>query len=127
MPNYIKQALHKFKHALSPKSEDAPHKLNQLVYAAKQKLADAKDDSPVLPLLDITYIQTVVGTLFYYFIAVDNTILVALGDLASLQTKGTQKTLDALTQLLNYASTHPNATVCFQHRGISLHIHSEGS
>ena len=38
-------------------------------------------------------------------------MLVALGDLASEQTQGTQKTLDAIIQLLNYAATHPNATI----------------
>ena len=38
-------------------------------------------------------------------------MLVALGDLASEQTGGTQKTLDAITQLFNYAATHTDATV----------------
>ena len=65
MPNYIKHALHKFKHPLAPKPEDAPHKWNQPIYGAKQQLADAKDDSTVLPPLEITHIQTVVGTLLY--------------------------------------------------------------
>ena len=127
MPNYIKQALHTFKHPLAPKPEDAPHKWNQPKYGAKQQLANAEDDSPVLPPSDITHIQTVVGTLLYYAIAVDNTITVALGNLVSLQTKGTQKTLDALTQLPNYIATRPNATVRFRHSCMILHIHSDGS
>ena len=93
MPNYIKQALHKFKHPLAPKPEYAPHKWIQSVYGAKQQLSDAKDDIPVLPPSDITHIQTVVGTIIYYAIDVDNTIMVALGNLSSLQTKGTQKLL----------------------------------
>ena len=97
MPNYIKQAIHKFKHPLASKPEDAPHKWNQPKYGTKQQLSNAKDDSPVLPPLDIAHIQTIVGTLLYYGIAVDKIMLVALGDLASLQTKVTQKTLDAIT------------------------------
>ena len=87
MPNYIKQALHKFKHPLAPKPEDAPHKQDQPKCGAKQQLTDAEDDSPVLTPSDITHIQTVVGTLLYYAITVDNTMLVALGNMASLQTK----------------------------------------
>ena len=89
MLNYIKQALHKFKHPLAPKPEDAPHKWNQPVYGANQQLADDEDDSPTLPPSDITNIQPVFGTILYYVIAVDNTMLVALGDMSSLQTKGT--------------------------------------
>ena len=93
MPNYIKQALHKFKHLLASKPEDAPHKWNQPVYGVKQQLANAEDNIPVLPPSDITHIQTVVGTLIYYAIDVDNTMLVTLGDMASFQTKGIQKLL----------------------------------
>ena len=35
-------------------------------------------------------------------------MLVVLVDLESAQTKGTPKTIDTLTQLLNYAVTHSN-------------------
>ena len=118
MPNYIKQTLQKFKHPLAPKPEDTPQKGKQPVYGANQQLADAEDNRPVLPPSYITHIQTVVGTILYYAIA-------ALGNLESLQTKGTQKTLDALTQLLNYSATHLNATVRFWCSGMILHIHSD--
>ena len=36
IPNYIKQALRKFKHPLAPKPEDAPHKWNHPKYGAKK-------------------------------------------------------------------------------------------
>ena len=54
-------------------------------------------------------------------------MLVALGDLASEQTQGTQETLDAITQLLNYAATHPNATIRYRKSDMVLHIHIDGS
>ena len=54
-------------------------------------------------------------------------MLVAIGDLASEQIQGTQKNLDAITQLLNYAATHPNATICYHKSDKVLHIHSDGS
>ena len=127
MPNYIKQALHKFKHTLALKPENALHKWNQPKYGAKQQLSNTKDDIPVLPPSYITHIHTVVATLLYYAILVDNTMLIALSNLMFLQKKGTQNNLDALTQFLNYAATHPNATVRFRRSGMILHIHSDGS
>jgi hypothetical protein len=71
--------------------------------------------------------QQVVGTLLYYALAIDNIMLVALGDLALAQTKGTKKTLDAITWLLNYAATHPDATIRYHASGMILHIHNNGS
>jgi hypothetical protein len=38
-------------------------------------------------------------------------MLVALATIASNQSRGTQATAQALTQLLNYAAAHPDATV----------------
>ena len=93
MLNYIKQGLNRFKHTLALRPEYAPHKWKQPVYGANQQLVYAKEDIPILPPSNITHIQTVVGTLIYYAIAVYNTMLVALGDPASLETKETQKLL----------------------------------
>jgi hypothetical protein len=127
MPNYIKQVLHRFKHPLTAKPEDAPHHWMQPSYGAKIQFVAAKDASPTLPPSDIKHMQQVVGTLLYYALAIDNTMLVALGNLASAQINGTQKTLDAITWLLNYAATHPGATIRYHASGMILHIHSDGS
>jgi hypothetical protein len=127
MPDYIQQALHRFKHPLTAKPEDAPHHWTQPTYGAKTQFAAAEDASPTLPPSDIKHMQQVIGTLLYYALAIDNTMLVALGDLASAQTKGTQKTLDAVTWLLNYAATHPDATIRYHASGMILHVHSDGS
>ena len=54
-------------------------------------------------------------------------MLVALGSLASAQTKGTKATLQALIKLLNYAATHPDAVIRFHRSGMVLHIHSDAS
>ena len=54
-------------------------------------------------------------------------MLVTLGDFASEQTQGTQKIFNAITQLLNYTATHPNATIRYHKRDMVLHIHSDGS
>jgi hypothetical protein len=54
-------------------------------------------------------------------------MLVALGTLASAQTKSTEATMDAAVHLLNYAATHPEATVRFRRSDMILHIHSDAS
>jgi hypothetical protein len=60
-------------------------------------------------------------------LAVDNTMLVALGTMAAAQTQGTINTMDAAVRLLNYAATHPDAAVTFQKTDIILYIHSDAS
>jgi hypothetical protein len=54
-------------------------------------------------------------------------MLVALTTIASNQSNGTQATAQALTQLLNYAADHPDATVRYTASYMYLHIHSDAS
>ena len=75
----------------------------------------------------ITCVQQVVGTLLHYSRAVDTKMLVALSSLAAAQTKSTDETALSLTKLINYASTHPNATLRYVASDIILHIYSNAS
>ena len=54
-------------------------------------------------------------------------MLVALGAIASAQTKGTQKTMDATVQLLDYAYSHPDAAVRFHRSDMILYVYSDAS
>jgi hypothetical protein len=54
-------------------------------------------------------------------------MLVALGTLASAQAKGTEATAQAVTQLLNYCATHPDAIVRYHASDMQLHVHSDAS
>ena len=54
-------------------------------------------------------------------------MLVALGTLSSAQTQGTEATMDAAIQLLNYAASNPDAVVRFYASGMILYIHSDAS
>ena len=54
-------------------------------------------------------------------------MLVALGSLAAAQAHGTAATAEAAVHLLNYAATHPDATVRFYASMMILHIHSDAS
>ena len=63
----------------------------------------------------------------YYARAIDSTLLPAISDLATEQSKGTRKTLSKLEQLLNYCYTNPEATVRFYPSGMQLTIESDAS
>jgi hypothetical protein len=59
--------------------------------------------------------------------AIDCTMLVALGSIASTQSKATKKSFDEVTWLLNYAASNPDAEMMCTASDVVLHIHSNGS
>jgi hypothetical protein len=63
----------------------------------------------------------------YYARAVDLTVLMPLNDIATEQTKATEKTQAATNQLLDYLATHPDATIRYHASDMILHIHSDAS
>jgi len=65
-------------------------------YGAKIQYSIEEITEPRLPDNDIKYIQRAVGIFLCYAFALDNTLLVALSDLGSEQTKATKKTLESL-------------------------------
>jgi hypothetical protein len=92
MPDYIKKLLQKFKHKMPSRKQDAPHRWDVPLYGQKTQYADNDENLPVLSSKEITRCQQIVGTLLYYAIAVDPTMLVALGDIASTHSQATEKT-----------------------------------
>jgi hypothetical protein len=48
-------------------------------------------------------------------------------DIATEQTKATEKTQAAANQLLDYLATHPDATIRYHASNMILHIHSDAS
>jgi hypothetical protein len=54
-------------------------------------------------------------------------MIVALGSLASAQTKATTNTMKAARQLFAYATTHPQAAIRFTRSDMILHVHSDVS
>ena len=67
------------------------------------------------------------GTFLHYSRAMDNAMDVAINDLSQAQSKGTTLKMKALTYLLSYASTRPDARNRHHASDMILHIHSEGS
>jgi hypothetical protein len=58
---------------------------------------------------------------------VDPTVLMQLNDIATKQTKATEKTQADTNQLCDYLVTHPDATIRFHASDMILHIHSDAS
>ena len=96
--------------------QHSPHTWTKHNYGTKIHYAgEPLDKSP--PLLDATdtkHIQEILSTLLFCAHAVNNTMLMAIGTIATQQSKGTQQTMQAIVHLLNYCATHdPNAVVHF--------------
>jgi hypothetical protein len=131
MPGYIAKAIAKAiaKLCASPPklSEDSPHAWVAPSYGAKVQFTAPEDTTKLLTPTERTRLQEVVGMLLYYGRAIDSTILVAIGSLASAQATGTKATAQAITQLLNYYASHPDATVRYIASEMHLHIHSDAS
>ena len=127
MPAYIQEVLHKFHHPAPSRPQDAPHAWNQPVYISAVQYANQPNDSPLLPSKYINLVQQIIGTLLYYTITVEPTMLVATSDIASQQSKATQTTRDATVWLLNYAASHPNSTIQYSASDMVLHLHSDAS
>ena len=127
MPGYIAAALHRFQHPLPNRPEHSPHRRTEIRYRAPIQFAPTDDTIPLLNSDGITCVQQIVGTLLHYSRAVDTKMLVALSSLAAAQTKSTDETALSLTKLINYASTHPNATLRYVASDMILHIYSDAS
>eukprot|EP00978_Attheya_sp_CCMP212_P010371 scaffold25103_cov42-Attheya_sp.AAC.1 len=125
LPGYVERALHRFQHSEPPKPQKSPSKYVAPNYGAAQQLTNPADTTPLLPAARITRIQEIVGVFLYYGRAVDNTMLVALGSIASAKT--TKETDAAVTHFLNYAASNPEATVRFHASDMCLKIHSDAS
>jgi hypothetical protein len=57
----------------------------------------------------------------------DPTVLMPLNDIATEQTKATEKIQATTNQLLDYLATHPDATIRYHASDMILHIHSDAS
>ena len=127
MPGYVERALQRFQHAAPSQPEHSPHAWQKPIYGAKTQYAPPDDISTPLDAADTKRVQEILGTFLYYARAVDSSMLVALGTLATQQSKGTRATMIALTQLLNYAATHPDASILFVASDMCLHVSSDAS
>ncbi|MBV5280410.1 MAG: hypothetical protein J0651_03970, partial [Actinobacteria bacterium] len=128
MPGYVERALQRFAHTQDPSQpSNSPHKYQAPIFGQKIQYSTTTEDSPTLDAKSKTRIQEVIGVFLYYARAVDNTMLPALGTIATQQATPTQKTMDATVQLLNYAAANPNAVLRYVASDMILHVESDAS
>ena len=126
MPEYIPNVLLCFKHPPPIHNQNIPHTCVIVVYGKPQSPMQ-EDSAPKLPSTGILHVQQVVGILIYYILVVDSTLLVSLIDLASAQLNTRAKTWDNIVWLLNYAATHPDASITYIISDMCLYAHSDVS
>jgi hypothetical protein len=107
MPDYIKDALHKFQHPLPKSPQYSPHNWMFPAYGQRIQYAPLPDAAPPAATSEITRAQATVGTILYNARVVDPTLLVPLSALASQLSTATTTTIKAVSHLLDYCSTHP--------------------
>jgi hypothetical protein len=127
MPGYVAKALHRFTHPEPHRPQHAPHPWVAPNYGVSVQYAAPEDTSRPIDKHETKRLQEVLGTFLFYGRAVDNTMLTALGTLASAQTHGTEQTMDKLVLLMDYATTHPDAKVRFHKSDMILFVHSDAS
>ena len=127
MKDYVIKALHKLQHKFPTKPQHAPHKWTVPIYGKNRQFAPDPDLAPILPAAGIKEVQRKVGTFLYYGRAIDNTILPALNEIAAYQAKPTATTVEKLTMLLDYLSTHSNAVIRFNASDMVLHVETDAA
>ena len=120
MPKYLQTALLKSQHPAPKRPQHAPHSWTKPTYGAHVQYVQEDDSSPLLPAKTINLVQQIVGTILYYSIEVDPTMLTPLGFIAAQQSKGTEKTCADTLWLLNYAATHLNTKIRYTASDMTL-------
>ena len=128
MTKHTAEALKKLQHVPPSKPQHSPAKHAIPTHGAKALCADDSEQfEPILGDDSIKHVQRAVGIVLHCAIALDNTYLMALSDIAAAQSKATKSTMDALKHLLDYLATHQKAETRHKENPIVLHAHSNGS
>ena len=111
MPGYILTALQKLKHKQPARTQYAPHSRNKYVYGKHIQLATQQRSAQILNSTDKKRVQYINATFLYYAREVDPTMLTYLNEIYNCQSTMTQDKMEKCNQVLDYASTHPDATI----------------
>ena len=125
MKGYVAKVLLKYGHPIPKKPQLSPHKHHEVIYGAKEQLAPEYDTTPPLDSQGTKRVQGIVGTLLYYTRAVDNKLLVGLSAIGSQQASATQRTNEAIYQILDYCATYPSYGILYRSSDMVLCAHSD--
>jgi hypothetical protein len=127
MPGYIKDALRNFQQSMPKRPQYAPHNWTVPGYGQRIQYAPLPDASPPAKAQEITRAQAIVATLLYNARAIDPNLIVQLITLASQLSTATSTTINAVSNLLDYCSTHPEASIRYSVSDMQLKIQSDAS
>jgi hypothetical protein len=121
MSGYVSNVLSKFQLDTAKNPQHTPSRYVTPIYGAKTQYATT-DETPPLTDQQCLTIQKATGYVLYYARVVDPTVLMPLNEIATEQTKATEKTQAAMNM-----ATHPDATIRYHASNLILHIHSDAS
>lgn len=126
MPDYVRKGVSRFLGESAATSlRHGPAQYKQFAYG--HQTAPEQDETAPLSKDRIKRVQAIVGYFLYYARAVDPTMLVALGQIASSQTRATENVEAACTHFLHYAATYPNATIVYRSSDMFLRLVTDAS
>ena len=85
MKHFVIKTLQRLQHTFPSKPQYAPHSWTVPNYVINRQYAKPPDTSPLLDKSGMERVQSIVGSFLYYGRAIDNTVLVALNELATSQ------------------------------------------
>ena len=127
IPGYIDAVLLKLCNGRRHKKQDSPHPYNTPQYGKQTQIAPNIPETPEIDQNEMKLIERVIGNFLYYGRAVDNTMLVACNSIAVNKKYGMKKTLNAVSQLLDYAATHRDAKITYRASDMILKAHVDAS
>ena len=122
---YVEKLIHKYQHTTPRILEHHPHQHNPPKYGKKIQYVESADDTPPFKKDEIKKLMEIIGSLLFLGRAINNAMLMALSDLVTSQAKCNKETQEAENDILNYCATHPNSTIIFQGRQMTLKVHSD--
>ena len=96
-----------------------------MTYSAKEQLAPEDDTAPPPYTQGTKRVQGIFGALLYYARAMDNKLLVGLSAIGSQQASVTQRTNEAIDQILDYCATYPFDGIIYRSSDMDLCAHSD--
>lgn len=128
MPGYVQRAHTRFSQFPLHGKQHSPHKWNKPQYGKFVQYAEAIEANVKLTPAQKILCQEIVGTFLYYACAVDNTMLVAIGSIATAMSTASWTNLkQRLHQFLDYAATHLDASIQYHASDMNLWIHTDAS
>ena len=126
MAGYVKSALKELEHVLPKSFFCSPSPYQEPKFGQKVQYSNI-DTTPLLQPSAIKYIQRVTGKFLFYARAIDNTMLHALNNIATATINGTEATLAATKNFLNYATSNPDAEIKYTASDMILQVHSDAA